>query len=177
MADTIEAMKERMSTLGQQIRAIKQGGAGSSNGEGSLEGVQAELKELKAKLAKAEKEAKLEAEMSKVTLKVPKVCLRALCHGCFVILKFGRDDYRARRTTIRRKCYFATIFSGPYRMSSSSMELSLSILPCSNSRRSWRASTVKTASSSTISKTKVERSAPCDTTSRFAADCSRLRAD
>jgi C4-dicarboxylate-specific signal transduction histidine kinase len=78
MAETIEAMKERMASLGQQIRAIKQGGAGSSNGEGSLEGVQAELKDLKARLAKAEKEAKLEAEKSKVTLKVPKVRIHSV---------------------------------------------------------------------------------------------------
>jgi hypothetical protein len=74
MSSTIESMKERMAALGGQIRAIKQGGATSSSGEGSLESIQAELKDLKIKMAKAEKEQKAELEKNKVTLKVPKVC-------------------------------------------------------------------------------------------------------
>lgn len=82
---TIESMKERMAALGSQVRAIKQGGATSSTGEGSLESIQAELKDLKAKLAKAEKDQKAELEKNKIQLKVPKVrstslsCLRPLC--------------------------------------------------------------------------------------------------
>lgn len=78
-------MKERMAALGSQVRAIKQGGATSSTGEGSLESIQAELKDLKAKLAKAEKDQKAELEKNKIQLKVPKVrstslsCLRPLC--------------------------------------------------------------------------------------------------
>lgn len=66
-------MKERMAALGSQVRAIKQGGATSSTGEGSLESIQAELKDLKAKLAKAEKDQKAELEKNKIQLKVPKV--------------------------------------------------------------------------------------------------------
>lgn len=137
MAETMESMKERMATLGQQIRAIKQGGAGSSNGEGSLEGVQAELKDLKAKIAKAEKEAKLEAEKSKVTLKVPKVRLfTSLLNRDGMHTEIWTTVTRARKTTTRPKCCFATIYSGLSRMSLSSTALSLSILPCSSSRRS-----------------------------------------
>lgn len=74
MASTVESMKERMAALGSQVRAIKQGGATSSSGEGSLESIQAELKELKTKLAKVEKDQKAELEKNKVLLKVPKVC-------------------------------------------------------------------------------------------------------
>lgn len=69
----IDSYKTRIAELGGQIRSIKQGGASSSSG-GGLEAIQAELKDLKAKLAKAEKEHKDELEKNKIQLKVPKVC-------------------------------------------------------------------------------------------------------
>ena len=72
MATSIDALKERMSTLGGQVRSIKQGRASSSSG-GDLEAITAELKEVKVKLAKAEKEQKEELEKNRITLKVPKV--------------------------------------------------------------------------------------------------------
>lgn len=73
----IAAMKDRITELGSQIRAIKQGGGASTsaaaNGAGDFDSIKAELTELKAKLAKAEKEHKEEKERNKITLKVPKV--------------------------------------------------------------------------------------------------------
>lgn len=70
----IDALKARATELGGQIRNIKQGGASSSSKEGSLEALQTELKDTKAKLAQAEKDAKAELEKHKMVLKVPKVC-------------------------------------------------------------------------------------------------------
>ena len=73
-ASIVDELKAKATALGQQIRAIKQGGAASSSGEGtSLESITAELKELKVQLAKAEKEQKAEEERNKIVIKVPKV--------------------------------------------------------------------------------------------------------
>lgn len=72
-ASIVDELKAKATALGQQIRAIKQGGAASSSGEGtSLESITAELKELKVQLAKAEKEQKAEEERNKIVIKVPK---------------------------------------------------------------------------------------------------------
>ena len=72
MTTSIDSLKESITSLGTQIRTIKQGGASSSSG-GDLESITAELKKLKVELAKAEKEQKEELERGKITLKVPKV--------------------------------------------------------------------------------------------------------
>lgn len=70
---TVDALKTRIAEIGGQIRIIKQGGPASSSSVGSLESLQAEVKELKIQLGKAEKEHNAEMEKHKITLKVPKV--------------------------------------------------------------------------------------------------------